>query len=76
MVLGARAKFKDTGTINDEGEYGVVLTAVDRGMNGGGVDRFHIKIWDLVIYDNQMGGDPDADATTELGGGSILIHQK
>jgi hypothetical protein len=28
-----------------------------------------------VIYDNQMGDEDDADPATELGGGSIVIHQ-
>jgi hypothetical protein len=42
------------------------------------IDLFRIKIWDIatdtVIYDNQMGGAEDADPTTGLEGGSIVIH--
>ncbi len=79
VVAGARAKFKGSGTINGEGDYGFMLTAIDgQRQGGGGVDRFRIKIWDKaadeVIYDNQMGADEGSDAATALGGGSIVIH--
>ena len=42
---------------------------------------FRIKIWEEtngiedIIYDNQPGDLDDADATTEIGGGSIVIHK-
>ena len=58
-----------------------MITARDGQANGGeGVDKFRIKIWDSAtgqkVCDNQL-GDPDAaDATTELGGGGIVIHNK
>ena len=46
---------------------------------GGGVDKFRIKIRELadesIVYDNQMGEDDDSEAATELGGGSIVIHE-
>ena len=80
VIAGPKAKFKGTGTINHEGSYGFMLTATDGHINGGGgVDKFRIKIWDIatdsIIYDNQMGDSDDADATTDLGGGSIVIHK-
>jgi len=28
-----------------------------------------------VIYDNQLGDADDANTTTELGGGSIVLHK-
>jgi flagellar hook assembly protein FlgD len=39
-----------------------------------------MKIWDrangdALVYDNQMGGSDEADPTTLLGGGSIVIHR-
>jgi len=47
---------------------------VDRPPNGGGG-----RIWDrttgLIIYDNQIGADEYGDATTVIGGGSIVIHK-
>jgi len=80
VVAGPQAKFKGVGTINGEGEYGFMLTAIDAKLTPSTeVDKFRIKIWDKdtgdTIYDNQMGDADDADATTELGGGSIVIHK-
>ena len=45
------------------------------------VDQFRMKIWDkdngdTVVYDNQMGDADDADASTAIGGGNIVIHKK
>jgi len=75
LVAGAKAQFKGTGTINDEGEYKFMLWATDGALvQGGGDDAFRIKIWEedevkgeTVIYDNKV--------DTELGGGSIVIHK-
>jgi hypothetical protein len=79
VIAGARAQYKGTGTINGSGNYGFMLTAIDGQINGGGeVDKFRIKIWDKttgqIIYDNQMGAGDDASPTTEIAGGSIVIH--
>lgn len=80
VIAGARAQFKGAGTIDGGGNYGFLLTAIDGQLNGGGgTDRFRIKIWDAatgaIVYDNQMNADDDGDATTALGGGSIVIHK-
>jgi hypothetical protein len=78
VVAGARAQFKGSGTVNGTGDYGFLLTAVDGQLNGGGGDRFRIKIWEkasgAVVYDNQVGADDAADPSTVLGGGNIAIH--
>jgi hypothetical protein len=79
VIAGPHAKFKGSGTINGDGDYGFMLTATDADVNGGGdVDKFRIKIWqkddETVIYDNQMGDADDADATDAIEGGSIVIH--
>ncbi len=81
VIAGARAKYKGTGTINDVGNYGFMLSAIDGDINGGGGDdKFRIKIWDkdngdVVVYDNQSEASDDADATTLLGAGNIKIHK-
>jgi PKD repeat protein len=80
VVAGARAQFKGTGTINGEGNYGFMLTAIDGDVTGGGgIDKFRIKIWDkatdTIVYDNNLGADDDAVPTTALTHGSIKIHQ-
>jgi parallel beta-helix repeat protein len=81
VIAGPKAKFKGSGTINGNGDYGFMLTATDGEVNGGGgVDKFRIKIWnknsnDETIYDNQIGDPDDGDATDVIEGGSILIHK-
>ena len=59
----------------------VMLKARDgQATGGGGVDKFRIKIWDTstdqAVYDNQYGDTDDSNTTTELGGGSIVTHDK
>ncbi len=61
-----------------------MLTAIDADINpddSTDIDRFRIKIWsedgsetEYVVYDNSLGDDAD-DATTEIGGGSVVIHK-
>jgi PKD repeat protein len=81
VVAGAKAMFKGVGTINDAGSYGFLLSAIDADLTRStDVDLFRIKIWDRdngdsVVYDNQMGAEEDADPTTALGGGSIVVHK-
>ena len=80
VVAGAQAKFKGSGTVNGNGNYGFQLFATDGAINGGGgVDKFRIKIWDInnndtVVYDNNIGAGDNANPTTELTGGNIVIH--
>jgi len=82
VVSGPRAQYKGEGTINGQGRYGFLLSAVDGQLSsGGGTDKFRIKIWDpndndRVVYDNQWGTPDTTDPTTALGGGSIVIHVK
>ena len=58
-----------------KGTVAKMLTAID-----GSSDLFRIKIWDKatgeVVYDNQLGIADTADPTTEIQGGSIVIHKK
>ena len=74
VIAGAKAQYKGTGTINGAGNFGFLLTAID-----GSPDKFRIKIWDKatgqVIYDNQLGAGDDANPTTAIQGGSIVIHK-
>jgi hypothetical protein len=73
VVAGWKATYKGWGTINGQGNYGFLLSALD-----GSPDMFRIKIWDVgsgeVVYDNNLGGGDDAEPATALGGGSIVIH--
>ena len=78
VVAGAKAMYKGIGTINGTGSYAFQINAIDGQVNGGGVDKFRIKIKMAgggVIYDNQPGAGDNDDPTTALGGGSIKIHK-
>ena len=73
VIAGPLAKYKGTGTINGEGNYGFLITARDGQITGGGgIDTFRIKIWDennpdLIVFDNID--------DTALNGGQITIHK-
>ncbi|MBS1811295.1 MAG: hypothetical protein JST84_24235 [Acidobacteria bacterium] len=80
VVAGARAQYKGSGKINGAGDYRFILTAIDGDQpGGGGADKFRIRIWNNLggglVYDNQMNAPDNADPTTVLGGGSIVIHK-
>ncbi len=80
VVAGPQAKFKGTGTVNGDENYGFQLSGTDGAVNGGGgVDKFRIKIWDIdsndeVVYDNELGAGNDEDPTTAITGGNVVIH--
>lgn len=80
VVAGARAQYKGVGTINGSGNHGFMLTAIDAELTPNTViDRFRIKIWDkdngdAIVYDNELGADDSSDPSTEIAGGSIVVH--
>jgi len=81
VIAGHKAMYKGTGTINGVGNYGFMLSAIDEKLTPStDVDLFRIKIWDkdagdAVVYENQIYDADDADPTTAIGGGSIVIHK-
>jgi hypothetical protein len=74
VISGSKAQYKGTGTINSIGNYGFLLTAI-----AGTPDMLRMKIWDKgtgnIIYDNKDGAADNADPTTQLVGGNIIIHK-
>ena len=79
VIAGSKAKYKGLGTINGNSEYGFMLSAIDGDKATNPVsDKFRIKIWDKlhgnVVYDNQLGDADDSDATYEISGGNITVH--
>lgn len=84
IVAGARAQYKGSGTINGQGQFKFLLTAVDGAKLGGNTpDRFRIKIWQAdddaaVVYDNQLdsGKEGSTSEGTAIAGGSIVVHSK
>lgn len=78
VISGRRATYRGEGTVNGEPGYRFTLTALDGQWNGGtGSDQFRIKIWNdlAIVYDNQMGAADNAETSTALGGGNIMIHE-
>jgi hypothetical protein len=68
----SKATYKGYGSVNGVAGYGFLLSVVD-----GSPDKFRMKIWQTggsVVYDNQIGAGDDAEATTAIAGGSIVIH--
>lgn len=82
VLAGAKAIYKGVGMINGAGNFGFMIKALDEELTPStSVDLFSIKIWDkdfgdMVVYDNSLGDDMDADPTTAIGSGDILIHKK
>jgi len=79
VVAGARAQYKGEGVIrNQPGTFTFMLTAIDGDQpGGGGLDQFRIKISgpSEVVYDNQMGAADDADPSTVIDSGHIVIRK-
>ena len=84
VVTGSKGQLRGSGTINDAGDYGFLLTVTDGGTGpGSGVDTFRMKMWDksagdAVVYDTTPGGAEDIDVspTLPISGGSIVIHKE
>jgi hypothetical protein len=83
IVDGAKATYKGTGKIcGKSGEYKFVLSAVDGAYKTGNSDRFdkfRIRITDKTtgvrIYDNQLDQPDEAEPTTVLKHGFIIINK-
>lgn len=76
-ITNSKATYKGTGALHGEDGYKFTLTAIDGGKLG--VDKIRIKISEStgrVVYDNQIGAADDADPTTVINGGSIIIYRK
>jgi hypothetical protein len=80
-VAGHQAKYKGVGRVNGAPNYGFMLSAIDEALTPStDVDLFRIKIWDeddgdAVTYDNQIDDGDDADPSTAVQGGNIVIHK-
>ena len=83
----ARASFQGSGRINGEGDYGFRVELLDAGRHcehrehraADGRDRLRIRIWErtsgAIVFDTEPGHTLDAEPTTPLAGGQIVIHR-
>ncbi|SDR73606.1 T9SS type A sorting domain-containing protein [Christiangramia echinicola] len=76
-----KATYRGRGTVNGAGDHKFMVTVIDGDATGGdGIDRFRIKIWgngnsSVILYDNERTLAENVDASTAIGGGSIVIHK-
>ncbi len=81
VFSGAKAQYRGSGTINNAGNYGFIVTVTDGQLSGGGGrDRLRMKIWDRttqrVVYDNLPGAaDAIAAFTPPPATGIVLIRR-
>lgn len=79
VVSGNKAKFKGRGTVNGIPGFQFMISAIDGDLTQkGNPDLFRIKIWNeqtgVVVYDNEMNRETDADPKTSIQSGSIVVH--
>lgn len=78
VISGTRGQFKGSGTIDGQGDYGFKLTGID-GDGKLTFDSFRIKIWDkatgATVYDNEIAQPEDADPSTMLRSGNVMIKR-
>ena len=79
-----KATYRGIGSVNGNGSYYFVVTVIDGDASGGdGIDYFRIVVYGegttspsgQALYDNEFGAALNAEASTALGGGSIVIHK-
>jgi hypothetical protein len=78
VINGAKAQFRGTGKITgDQSGYGFIMTVIDGNLDGSGVDKIRMKIYNKnnnhVIYDNQAGASDAADPVVAVGDNSSIV---
>jgi len=78
VINGARAQFKGTGKITgDQSGYGFIMTVIDGDLDGSGVDKIRMKVYNKtngrVVYDNQPDASDAADPVTAVETNSSVI---
>ena len=79
-INGAKAQFKGTGKIiGGQSGIGFIMTVTDGAINGTGVDKIRMKIYNrntgYVYYDNQPGINDASDPVTVVGVNSSIVIQ-
>jgi hypothetical protein len=79
-ISGSSLQLSGTGTINNAGSFGMLLTGIDGKLDGKKLpDKVRLKIWNRatgeIIYDSQMNTPDNTAPTIVLAGGSINIKK-
>jgi hypothetical protein len=80
VVSGVKAQFRGTGKITGgQSGIGFIMTIIDGELDGTGVDKIRMKIYNrntnAVIYDNQPGASDADDPVTAVGTNSEIFIQ-
>jgi hypothetical protein len=78
VISGAKAQFRGTGKITGgQSGIGFIMTVIDGKLDGSGVDKIRMKIYNrntnAIIYDNQPGASDAADPITPVGTNSEIF---
>jgi len=80
IISGARAQFRGSGKIiGDQSGYAFIMTVIDGALDGTGVDKVRMKIFNkntgAIIYDNQPGSSDAANPSIAVGLNSSVVVQ-
>ena len=80
VVAGAKAQCRGTGKITGgQSGLGFIMTVMDGELDGTGVDKIRMKIYNrtsnTIIYDNQPGAGDAANPTAAVGDNSSIFIQ-
>jgi hypothetical protein len=80
VINGAKAQFTGTGKIiGGQSGIGFIMTVIDGALDGTGVDKIRMKIFNrntgFVYYDNQPGASEVADPVAAVGTNSSVVIQ-
>jgi hypothetical protein len=72
VIDGAKAQFKGSGKITgDQSGYAFIMTVIDGDLDGTGIDKIRMKIYNKttgkIIYDNQPGASDAANPVAVVG---------
>jgi hypothetical protein len=78
VIAGAKAQFRGTGKITgDQSGVGFIMTVIDGTLDGTGIDKVRIKIYNKntgqVIYDNQPGASDVVNPIAVVGSNSDVV---
>jgi len=78
VINGANAQFRGTGKITgDQSGIGFIMTVIDGSLDGTGIDKVRMKIYNKntgqVVYDNQPGASDAVSPITVVGSNSDVV---
>jgi hypothetical protein len=78
VINGSKAQFRGTGKITgDQSGYGFIMTVIDGNLDGTGVDKIRMKIFNKnnnrIMYDNQPGASDADNPVTPVGENSTVV---